>query len=119
VNLQAVRCTLASEAGGATCAATPLPPSVILSLGRAEAAIEGAQQAGRVQRARSAVRSAVRLMGAAARGVRRAEAGRSIDAQCSKTLRKALRDARGRARRYLKNGPGPAAIPVRRLAPVS
>ena len=109
MNLQAVRCALAPETATGACAARPLPPGISLSLGRAEAAIAGAQQAPDLKRARNAVRNALRLMDAATRSVRRAEAGRSIDAACGRTLKGTLRDARGRARRYLKNGPQRAA----------
>ena len=120
MSLQAVRCALEPEAAGAACTRRTLPPGVSLSLGRAEAAIEGAQQAPSVKRTRNGVRSAVRLMDAAARSVRRAETGHSIDGDCARVLRGMLRDARARARRYLKNGPErAAAIAVRRVALVS
>ena len=110
MGLEAVRCALAPEGEqAAACGGRSFPPTLNLAFGRARAAIETAQSSGSVKRTRNAVRGALRLLDAAARKVREVEASHTIDADCGRTLRGVLRDARVLVRRYLKNRPETAA----------
>jgi hypothetical protein len=106
MGLEALRCALAPEGEQApACGGRPLPPTLNLAFGRTRAAIEAAERSGSVKHARNAVRGALRLLDAAARKLRRAEASHAIDAGCGRALRGVLRDARVLAKRYLKNRP--------------
>ena len=84
------------------CGSGPLPPALELALGRAQGAIETAEGASTTRRARSAVRSGLQLLDAAAQRVRAAEGRHLIATDCGRTLRGMVRQARVLARRYLK-----------------
>ena len=100
--LQAARCALAPQVATSACGGGPLPPALELALGRAQGAIETAEGARSTRRARSAVRSGLQLLDAAAQRVRAAEGRHLIATDCGRTLRGMVRQARVLARRYLK-----------------
>ena len=101
-----MRCALPSEGVRAPiCADAQLSPHLNHVLDRARMAIDEAQSAGSVKRARKAVRGSLRLLDSAARSVRKAEASGAIRADCGKALRRMLHDAKVAARQWLKDGP--------------
>jgi len=87
-----------------------LPPAVELAFGRVQGAIETAEGATSVRRARSALRSGLQLLEAAGRSVRAAERRKLVDGDCGRLLRAMVHQSRVLSRQSLKRLPTTGAL---------